>query len=660
LFWFVLGTVVGARLFDQAPGQIMLGERLRDATLTNSDYFGILLDTYLDRQNGFVFSTTPAGIEYDGQVVKEWEGGGVIQQGQARAQAGSMGGFNLNWDGNWDVATSIDTVGWVAEFRIPFSTLRYRGGAEQTWGFNLVRSIRRRNEESFWSPIPRQFNFMRVSRAGTLQGLKVPQRRQLTVTPYVLGSAQRDYLSQTSFQYPREFGTDAKVGLTPSLTLDATYNTDFAQVEIDEQRTNLTRFPLFFPEKRPFFLENAGIFSAGTPQAADLFFSRRIGITPAGTPAPIIGGGRLTGKAADLNVGVLQIFTDDVAGVQPGNSYSVARVNRELPSRSLLGAIFIQRMATNNSANYNRTFGLDGRLGLGEATTIDAWGAATRTPGRTGREEAFSVRAAYQTGDWNNNVRFLQVGEDFNPEVGFLNRLNYRLYEFQLLRNIRVPSLPWLRQLNPHINYRGHFDFTGFHQNDFIHFDVEAEFADGGRIGPELNFYKEGLQAPFTIAPGVVIPPGNYSWVQNGWDIASNPSAPLSAVVRLDLGSFYTGTRYGGRATLTGRAAALTTSLIVDHNEVRLSQGDFHTSLLGWRFGYFFTPRVFLQSLLQYSNQAQVWSANIRFGWLNSAGTGLFIVYNEGQSAFGLTDLNQVLSRSLVVKYTHQFSLSRK
>ncbi|MFL5388082.1 MAG: DUF5916 domain-containing protein, partial [Myxococcales bacterium] len=272
---------IGAWLYDREPSRIVPGEKVRDVELGNSDYFAIILDTYLDRQNGFVFATTPAAVEYDGQVVKEGEGGGITQTGQTRAQSGSMGGFNLNWDGSWTVATSMDSLGWYAEFRIPFSTLRYGGGATQKWGLNFARSIRRKNEEAFWSFIPRQFNLYRLSRAGTIEGIQVPVRRVATVTPYVLGGMQRAYSLNAAGRVgvdatrPGEVGADLKFGLTPSLTLDLTYNTDFAQVEVDEQRTNLTRFPLFFPEKRPFFLENAGTFSAGTPQAVELFFTRR-------------------------------------------------------------------------------------------------------------------------------------------------------------------------------------------------------------------------------------------------------------------------------------------------------------------------------------------------------------------------------------------------
>jgi hypothetical protein len=645
---------IAAWLWDSDPAGIVPGERLRDAELTNSDYFGVILDTYLDRQNGFVFSTTPSGIEYDGQVVKEGEGGGVFQSGQSRVQAGSMGGFNLNWDGSWSVATSIDTAGWYAEFRIPFSTLRYGAGTPQRWGLNLVRGIRRRNEEAFWAPIPRQFNLMRLSLAGTLEGLDVPTRRAATLTPYVLGAVRRDY-SRDDSEWPREAGADAKIGVTPSLTLDLTYNTDFAQVEVDEQRTNLTRFPLFFPEKRPFFLENAGIFAAGTPQAADLFFSRRVGIDDQGQPAPIIGGGRLTGRVAGLTVGLLQIFTDDRDSLA-GNSYSVARVSREAGGRSRIGVIVVQRLSTADRDDYNRTWGFDGRLGLSPAWTVDWWGALTETPGRSGRETAFSLRVGQQTGVWSNSVRVLQVGEDFNPEVGFLARSGFRFFEGSVMRIVRTPGITWMRQWLPHFTYRGYYGFDGAHQSSYYHIDPEFDFEGGGRLGPELNIQGETLTEPFEIAENVVLQPGRYTWAFNGWDFSTNPSAPVSVSARVELGGFYTGSKYGGNATLTLRPnAAFTGSILVDYNDVNLDEGDFARSLLGLRLGYFFTPRIFVQSLVQYNNQARVWTANARFGWLNTAGTGLFVVFNEAQEADGLVRWTRPQARSFTVKFTRQF-----
>lgn len=647
---------VGAWLYDRRAAEIVPGEKVRDGQLTNSDYVGLIFDTFRDRQNGFVFATTPAGIEYDGQVTREGEGGGVFQTGQSRAQSGAIGGFNLNWDGSWAVATSRDSLGWYAEFRIPFTTLRYGGGATQTWGLNIARLVRRTNEEVFWSPIPRQFNIYRLSLAGTLEGLKPPTNRIGTVTPYVIASTRQQGtpLRTTNKQ---DFGVDAKYGLTSSLTLDATYNTDFAQVEVDDQRVNLTRFPLFFPEKRPFFLENAGIFTAGTPQAAELFFTRRIGIDANGTPLPLIGGGRLTGHIGNTTVGALQMFTNDFATLR-GQSYSVGRLTREVGRRSRIGVIAVQRMARDSTADYSRTFGIDGRIGIGDDWTADWWGGATDAHSRGNDNLAMSTRIAYSNDKWNNNVRFLQVGTDFVPELGFINRTpGYRNIEVGLMRFVRDRSRPWFRVWNPHITYRGFYGLDGYFQSAQWHVDLtEVELTSGTRFGPELNIFHEGLQAPFEIAPGIKLPAGAYDYPELGIDWTSNPSLPLSLVLRSDIGPFYNGSRNSQTVTITARrGAAISSSLLVDYSNVHLAQGSFTRSLIGWRFAYFFTPRVSVQTLTQFNDQARVWTANARFSWLNTAGTGLFVVFNDAEQANGFFNWQRPTTHAFTVKFTRQF-----
>jgi len=633
---------------------------VRDGDISKSDYFGILLDTYHDRQNGFVFTTTPAAIEYDAQVVNEGEGGGIQLPGQTRASAGSLGGFNLNWDGTWTVATSVDSAGWYAEFRIPFTTLRYAAGEQQTWGLNLVRSIRRKNEESFWSFVPRQFSLMKVSHAGTLAGVHVPARRVLTATPYVLTGVERNFAVDPEAKSRGDVGGEIKYGVTPSLTLDLTYNTDFAQVEVDEQRTNLTRFPLFFPEKRPFFLENAGIFSAGTPQAVDLFFTRRIGIDTLGQPVPIVGGGRVTGRVGAVTVGALQIFTDR-ATTQGAMSYSVLRLQHELAARSRIGVIAIQRTATAKSGDWNRVTGVDGRIGIHDALTIDWWGAASATPGRDRDASAFSARLAYQTGSWNNLARIIQVGRDFDPEVGFLNRPDgYRFYESTVMWIKRYSGSTLVKEWHPHVGYRGYYGLDGFRQEDRIHLDItEWSLASGAMVGPEVNIEHQGLEQPFAIARNVTLPVGSYEYTSLGFDFGTNPSAPFSLLLRADVGGFYNGTRRGGSVTLSvRRGSSLSASLLTEYNDVRLDQGNFTRVVIAPRVAYFFTPRIMFQTLVQYSNQVNAWTANARFGWLGTAGTGLFVVFNEGQEAEGFFRWNRPQSRSLIVKYTRQFGRS--
>jgi hypothetical protein len=657
---------VGAWLYDRTPDQIVLGERVRDANLKMGDYFSIILDTYQDRQNGFIFSTTPASIEYDGQVVREGQGGGLIPNrvGQTRQQAGAMGGFNLNWDADWEVAASRDGEGWYAEFRIPFSTLSYAGGSSlQTWGINMVRGIRRHNEEAFWAPIPRQYDIMRLSLAGDLNGVPVPARRAATVTPFVLGSAQRNYTTEygrkTRFdqKLPREIGIDAKITLTSSLTLDLTTNTDFAQVEVDEQRTNLTRFSMFFPEKRGFFLENAGTFTAGTPQAIDLFFSRRIGLSDNGNVVPILGGARLSGKIKGLGVGLMQMFTDGLdpsieAGVQK-NSFTVARVTKELEGRSRIGAMFVQRRATGNEKNYNRTYSVDGRVGLGDKVTYDTWVARTETPGRGGNDFAQSHRVEFRSRDVQVYGHYMMTGEDFNPEVGFLDRQGgYRTFTGNILKLTRS-SVPWIREFDTHLTYRAYWELGGFEQSSILHFDTEILFENGGKFGPEFNLMGEGVRAPFEIAPGVVIQPGSYDFFQTLLDFGTDPSAPVALAGSIKGGSFFAGHQAGGNASLTYRqGSALSAGLALDHQIVRLPEGNFETTLVGMRFGYFFTPRIFLQSLVQYSDQANTWGANVRFGLLDTAGTGLYIVYNGVQNSYGLTQFKAPRGRAFTIKYS--------
>jgi hypothetical protein len=665
---------VGARMLDREPGGILAGENRRDASLAEADAFLILLDTYLDGQNGFVFGTTPAGIEYDGQVTREGQGGA---QGQ-RMQRGSGGGFNINWDGSWDVATSRDAEGWTAEFRIPFSTLRYERGGEQFWGLNFSRKIRRRNEESFWSPIPLQYDLYRVSMAGRLEGLEAPARRTVTLIPYALTSARREYVPGISTETAWDVGGDAKVGLGPNLTLDLTVNTDFAQVEVDDQQLNLTRFNLFFPEKRPFFLENAGTFSAGSAQAVELFFSRRIGIE-AGREAPIVAGGRLTGRLGGTTLGLLSVQTgaldipvlDTGPGADPGlpvqtervapaNHFSVARAIRELPNRSRVGTILVSRLNTDDTSDYNLTLGADGRWGIGENTTVDGYAARTVTPGMEGGQYAVSVSAQYTLPDWRLNFSAREVAEGFNPEVGFLPRSDYRFVSASVLRRYRFEDIDWFQELRPHVNYREHFGLDGFSETRWIHIDSHFEFSNGAFFQfPAVNFTREGLRRPFRIAPDVTVPAGTYDNVEWGFAANTDRSAPLALDARVDIGGFYNGFRKGGALTLTGRLGDATRlSARAQYYDVDLDTGDFTTSLFSLQAAYSFTPRIYVQTLVQYNDQTRNLSSNLRFGWLNTAGTGLFVVFNDLEHAgpFDRTGLDRgPLERTVVVKFTRQW-----
>lgn len=652
---------VGAWLFDSEPGAIVFGETRRDADPKDVDAVLLTFDTYRDRQNAFLFATTPAGIEYDGQVSKEGDGGIDTQR---RQQTGSGGGFNVNWDGSWTVATSRDGSGWYAEFRIPFATLRYAGGGEQSWGFNVIRRIRRKNEEAFWSPVARQFNVYRVSSSGTLQGFLAPARRAVTATPYALGSVQRDYRPAGGPETAgtSDFGVDAKIVTASSLTLDLTYNTDFAQVEVDDEEVNLTRFRLFFPEKRPFFLENAGTFSVGSPQDVELFFSRRIGIHD-GRAVPIVGGGRLTGRVGGLTVGLLDLQTEAVAGLAPANNFSVARVMKELPNRTRVGTALVTRLNTDHTGDRNSVFVADGRLGVGEYLTLEGYAAGSSTPGVSGDAVAFATQMTWNSPEWEWNALYRRVGDGFRAEAGFVPRGAHQFWQVRGLRRYRFPAIAsWFRELRPHILAREYLSLDGFSETRLVHIDSHFEFSNGAFFQfPALNLTREGLRDPYEISPGIVLPTGTYDNVDFGFAYNSNLGAPLSVQGRVDVGGFYNGFRYGTSSTVNARVSdTFVASLRVAWYDVALDQGDFRTTVVGVRAAYSFTPSVYLQSLLQYNAQSDTFSGNIRFAWLNTAGTGLFLVYNDLRSTASFAERGMPegpLDRTFVVKFTKMLNL---
>jgi hypothetical protein len=651
---------VGAWLYDSEPEAIVPGEAIRDYDLEQSDAILLILDTFRDQQNAFVFGTNPAGIEYDGQVANEGQGGGRFfgagGTNNRRQQSGSGAGFNLNWDASWSVATSRDDRGWYAEFRIPFSTLRYAEGEGQSWGLNVARRVRRLNEQSFWAPVPREFDQYRLNYSGTLRGLTPPAQRTAQVTPYVLQRAVRDYeAGDTGLGYSSEVGGDAKVQLTSGLTLDLTLNTDFAQVEVDDAQTNLTRFSISFPEKRPFFLENAGYFSVGGG-GAELFFSRRIGIRD-GQAVPIRGGGRISGKVGGLNLGLLHIRSEEVDGVSEANGYSVVRLARELPNRSRIGGSFMRR-ASDLDGDWNNTFVADGQLGIGEAVTLSSFAARTETPGLDGRDHMVDVQGGYTTRNVRLSLNLREIGEHFNPEMGFLPRSGYRYLQAYGMTYVR-PGRYGIREIRPHASYFTYRDIeTGFQETSRVHVDSHVEWDSGMELHPAWNWVREGLEENFEISPGVVVPAGTYQ----GWGPAivffTDESAPVSFNGGFNGGSFLSGSRVNPYGTITvRRGSSVSASVRFDYSDVSLPEGDFSVTLAGLRLAYFFTPRIYVQSLTQYSDREDSWSTNVRLGWLNDAGTGLFIVYNQA-NGFGTLARDTPLNRGLTIKYTKLFDVA--
>ena len=643
---------IGMVAYDDNPAGIIVSDSRRDSSLNDTDSFQVIIDGLGDRQNGFIFGTNPAGIEYDGQVTNEGSGGGF---------GGGGGGFNLNWDTTWTVRTTIGDYGWSAEMEIPFRSLRYGSDAEQTWGINFQRNIRRNNEVAYWAPLDQQYNLNRVSEAGFVEGIQVPQRRTLLVTPYALSKSERGGVLTSGTQHDEEFGFDLKYSVTSSLTLDATYNTDFAQVEVDDLQVNLDRFSLFFPEKRPFFLENAGQFAVGNPREAEMFFSRRIGVGAGGTQIPIDGGARLTGRVGEnTNIGLLRMRTESISGVAAANNFSVARISQDLPNRSSVGLMFVERDGDTPSAvlgnDYNRTYALDGRWGIGNETLITGWAAQTDTPGLDDDDRAFGISASYSDADWDFGGGYAEVQANFNPEVGFLSRRDYRKLNARWLRRIRPDDLWGLHEIRPHMFYQEYRDPDGFIESAQLHTDSHWEWQNGWEIHTGVNLTREGVKTPFQIVSGVTVPVGEYKHEEAQLVFQTDQSAPLSFNMRSHIGGFFGGDRVNLDPTVRYRIGEkFNSQLTWSYSDIELPTGDFTVNLARLRLTYSFTPSMSLQTLVQYNERDDLIATNIRFSWLQSANSGLYLVYNEvDDSGFGAPPER---AREFIIKYSYIFDI---
>ncbi|MGI9234389.1 MAG: DUF5916 domain-containing protein [Woeseiaceae bacterium] len=645
---------VGVVAYDDEPSEVIVTDSRRDSDLNDSDAFFIVIDGLLDRQNGFVFATNAAGIEYDGQVTKE---------GSSDFGSGG-GGFNLNWDGTWSVKSRISDIGWSAEFEIPFRTLRYGSEERQDWGINFQRNIRRNNEIAYWAPLERNRNLYRVSEAGTLRGIEPPPQRNFKITPYVLGQSRRGG-ELVGTENDSEFGVDVKYSITPSLTLDLTYNTDFAQVEVDEQQVNLDRFNLFFPEKRPFFLENADLFRVGNSKEVEAFFSRRIGIGDDGDLIPVEGGARLSGKLGErTNLGFLYMATEAVAGIAPGNEFAVARISQELANRSAVGAIFVNRDGDGGHLivpedDYNRTYAIDGRWGIGDNLLLQSWAAKTETPGLSSKDHAFALSSDWSSAEWSMSAAYTEVGEDFNPEVGFLARSDYRKVRLFALRRIRPDDLWGLLEIRPHASYTGFWKFDGFQETGILHLDVHWEFTTGAEIHTGTNFTRAGVVEAFDIIDGVTIPAGTYDHAEVALNYFGDESKPLSFSFRGVVGGQFGGDRISLTTGVNFRSGEkFRSELSLNYNDFDLPVpgGEFTANLARLRLSYSFTPKIQLQLLSQYNETSDTLGTNLRFSWLSSANSGLYLVYNEVDER-GAGALPS--GREFILKYSHIFDVFR-
>ena len=640
--------------YDKNAKGIVVSDSRRDADLNDEDSFLFIIDTYHDRQNGFLFGTNAQGMEYDAQIDNEGKGNNNAN----RQQGGVIGGTNLNWDATWKVRSQLGDYGWSAEFAIPFRSLRFAPGKDKTWGLNFQRNISKNTETAYWTSLPLGFDMKRLSLAGNLSGLNLRNPGNLKLIPYVLGQYVNDKsVSPNETDTHFDAGADIKYSVTPSLTLDLTYNTDFAQVEVDDQQVNLDRFNLFFPEKRAFFLENAGQFGVGSPGEVDLFFSRRIGIGEDGSLVPIIGGARLSGKVGQTNVGFLSMFTDDVVEADiEKNNFTVARVNHNFGgTRSSLGGIFVNRAGLGEmDDDYNRVYAMDGKWGIGNKATINGFVAKSVTPGIENGDHAFKILGNYEWSGWNINAGYTEVGEGFNPEVGFLQRTAFRKPEFLVFKAHRFKNAGQMLEIRPHVSYRGYWNFDDQLITSFLHVDNHWVFKSGFEIHTGINFTTERVLEDFTISD-VTVPVGNYENEELQLVITTNPNNALSFDTRTIIGGYFNGHQITNSGTAKYRVGdRFNSSLTFSHSDIQLDTGDLTALVGGLRLSYSFTPRIFIQSLIQRNNVSNITSVNARFGWLQNANTGLFVVFNVVKD----DDLiDAVDNQTLTIKYTHRFDL---
>lgn len=638
--------------YDSQPDKLVVSDARRDASLDGTDSFQFILDTYHDRQNGFVFGTNSLGIEYDGQVDNEGQG----NTNNNRQQGGTIGGFNLNWDASWEVKAKVGDFGWSAEFAIPLRTIRFASGEDRVWGLNIQRNIRKTNEIAYWAPLPIQFDLKRLSLAGELTGLNLKSPNNLKFIPYVLDKVTRDFTKDPSkAKNTPDVGADIKYSITPSLTLDLTYNTDFAQVEVDQQQINLDRFNLFFPEKRPFFLENAGFFTVGSPGEVDLFFSRKIGISGSGQIVPILGGARVSGRVNKTNVGALSMFTDDVAlndsvSIQR-NNFNVVRINQQVGQRSTIGGMYVSRDGIGETENdFNRVFALDGKIGIGKKAQISGFFARSNSPDSVEDGNSFKLQGQYQWSGVEMNLAYTQVDEGFDPQSGFLFRKAFKKPEFLILKTIRMNGkLGGMLEIRPHISGRGFWNFQGFQETGFLHIDNHWVWKGGFEIHTGINFTEEGSQNDFQISGlGINHPAGSFPNQEAQIVVMTNPSKKFYISTRHTMGGYFSGSRSAHSGTVGFRLGdRFNSEYTFNHNDIYLLERNFATDVYGARLSYSFAPRMTLQSFIQYNSAADIVSANIRFNLLEQANTGLFVVYNE------IWDKGIVANRSFTIKYTH-------
>ena len=663
---------VSGRVWDSAPPAEWVANEMRRDTpqLRENDSFWVAFDTFNDRRNGVAFYTNPLGAIGDFGITNE-------------------GNPNGDWNPVWDVRTGRFEGGWTVEMAIPFKSLRYRPGPLQQWGVQIRRLVRRKNEQTYITSVPiaaGRRGFFRMSDAALLTGLDVPDSgTNLEIKPYGISGVTTDLTLDT----PRrndgdgDYGVDVKYGITRNLTADLTWNTDFAQVEVDEQQVNLTRFNLFFPEKREFFLEGRGIFEfarGGGPSLRDgalrligtgrsseesraptLFYSRRIGLQE-GAVVPITGGARVTGKVGAFDVGALNMHAGEASnvGVEPTN-FTVARIKRDILGRSALGALFTNRSVSLGGGGASQTLGADATFSFYENVNAVAYVARTRTPGRTGRDLSYQGQLSWDGDRYGFRTEHLTVEDNFRPEVGFWRRENFRRSFGAARFSPRPASIEAIRQFR----LEGSFDYaetadTGVVETRQAQLAFLTEFENSDRIGVSAADNYEFLVEPFEPGRDVVLPVGGYRFRDFETTYTLGGQRRLSGVFTVRTGEYFGGTirSVGFRRARLVLVPRLAVEPTVSVNWIETPQGAFRADLLVSRITWTLSPRMFFSGLVQYNSSTRTVSNNLRLRWEYSPGSELFVVYTEDRDSDPLRPdryAGGLRNRGLVVKVNRLF-----
>ena len=664
LFFDETNFYISARAWHSAPESHWIANEMRRDSFTSlsNENFAFLLDTFYDRRNGVRFSVNPIGGRMDGQITNERD-------------------YNGDWNPIWDVRTGRFEGGWTLEAEIPFKSLRYRSVRRQVWGIQLHRNLQSKNESAYLTPLDQGLSraaIFQASQAATLVGVEVPvSGRLFEVKPYLIGDVNSvvDGSRHVANDLAGTVGLDVlKYGITENLTADFTLNTDFAQVEADTQQVNLTRFSLFFPEKREFFLENQGLFafggaggrgpSAGSAETPIMFYSRQIGLN-AGREVPLRAGGRVTGRIGKFSLGLLNIQTgaEDVSEALSTN-FTVARVKRDLLRRSSIGALVTNRSALVDGPGSNQSVGIDGAFAFYDNVLINTYWARTRTTDDEGRDSSYKGEFRYNGDRYGLAGEHLFVDERFSPGIGFLLRPDLRKSFGSLRFSPRPASIDWIRRFSWDGSYNSITDSGGTVETREAvgSFLVELENSDQFSVF-YTNTY-DLLQDPFVIASDVTIPVGGYRFSNTQASYAFGPQRPVSGRLSVDRGSFYGGTKtavaigggFGpsgaGRIELSPRFS-LEPGLSI--NRVELPQGSFTSTLVTTRTTYTFTPTMFLSALIQYNSSNSALSSNIRLRWEYQPGSELFVVYNEQRDTLTPSSLPKLENRAFIIKLNRLF-----